>query len=52
MTALKPLIRVIAFDDGHFTPKTKGEAFLVGVISRLDNRVEGIVSTKIETPSS
>lgn len=44
---LKPLIRLIAFDDGFFTPKKKGKALLVGILSRLDNRVEGIVSAQI-----
>jgi endonuclease V-like protein UPF0215 family len=44
---LKPLARAIAIDDGYFEPKTKGRALLVGVIARLDNHIEGIVSTKV-----
>jgi len=44
---LKPLMRVLAFDDGFFEPKKKGRALLVGVLSRFDNRIEGIVSTQI-----
>ncbi len=37
----------MAFDDGAFFPKKSKSALLVGVLSRLDNRVEGIVSGSI-----
>lgn len=37
----------MAFDDGAFFPKKSKTALLVGVLSRLDNRVEGIVSGSI-----
>jgi len=38
----------LAIDDGYFKPKKKGKAILVGVVSRLDNRVEGILSTSVK----
>lgn len=44
---MKPLMRTIAFDDGFFKPRKKGNALLVGILSRLDNRIEGILSTTI-----
>ncbi|MFH1544656.1 MAG: DUF99 family protein [archaeon] len=44
---MKSLIRVIGIDDGYFSSK-KGTTLLVGVIYRLDNRVEGILSQKIK----
>lgn len=44
---MKRLLRVVAIDDGCFEPRKKGKALLVGVLSRLDNRIEGIVSTKV-----
>lgn len=47
MFCIKPFARTIAFDDGFFRPQKKGKALLVGVLSRLDNRIEGIVSTTI-----
>ncbi len=45
---MKELLRVIAIDDGSFKPRQKGKAILVAVLSRFDNRVEGILSTKVE----
>jgi len=45
---LKGLLRVLALDDGFFQPRQKGKCLLVGVLSRLDNRVEGIVSTTVK----
>ena len=44
---MKGLLRVLAIDDGFFRPREKGKAILVGVVSRLDNRVEGILSTSV-----
>lgn len=49
--SLKRLIRVVAFDDGSFKPRTKQFTFLVGVVYRPDNRVEGVISTKIRVDS-
>jgi hypothetical protein len=46
--ALKQLIRVIGIDDGQFVPRKKGFTLLVGVVYRLDGRVEGVISEKIE----
>lgn len=51
MSTLKPLIRVIAFDDGFFKLRVKGYTSLIGVVYRLDGRVEGVVSTKISVDS-
>ncbi len=45
---MKSLARVLAIDDGYFKPRQKGFAPIVGVLSRLDGRVEGIVSTKVK----
>jgi len=44
---MKGLFRVLAVDDGFFKPKKKGKAILVGVVSRIDGRVEGILSTNV-----
>ncbi len=44
---MKGLFRVLAVDDGFFKPKKKGKAILVGVVSRLDGRIEGILSTSV-----
>ena len=38
---------MLAFDDGYFKPKTKTNALLVGIVYRLDHRVEGVLSTDI-----
>ncbi|MDP2974472.1 MAG: DUF99 family protein [Candidatus Diapherotrites archaeon] len=45
---MKHLLRVLAIDDGYFKPRRKGETILVGVISRLDSLIEGILSTKVQ----
>jgi len=42
------MLRVLAIDDGYFKPREKGNALLVGVLSRLDNRVEGILSSSVK----
>ena len=44
---LKPFIRVIGIDDGSFKPKTKGTTVLIGVVFRVDNRIEGILSRNV-----
>ncbi len=51
MSRIKPFIRVIAFDDGFFKPRTKSLTHLVGVVYRADNRIEGLLSTKISVDS-
>ena len=43
----KPLVRVIGFDDGSFKPRSRGQTCLVGVVYRVDGRVEGVLSTSI-----
>jgi len=45
---VKQLPRVLAIDDGYFKPRQKGKAILVGVVSRLDGRIEGILSTDVK----
>lgn len=44
---MKGSIRVLGVDDGFFKPKKKGKAALVGVVFRLDGRIEGIVKREI-----
>ena len=44
----KPLSRVIGIDDGYFDLKAREESILVGVVWRLDGRIEGILSQKIK----
>ncbi len=44
---MKSLARVLAFDDGAFVQRSSKKALLVGVLSRLDNHVEGIVSDSL-----
>ena len=51
MSVVKPLVRVIAFDDGFFNLRTKTDTYLVGIVYRLDGRVEGLLSTKISVDS-
>lgn len=43
---LKQKARVIGFDDGFFIPKTQGTAPLIGLIQRIDGRVEGCLATQ------
>lgn len=45
---MKERFRVLGIDDGYFKPRSKGCALLVGVLFRVDNRVEGILSTKVK----
>ncbi|MFX1294137.1 MAG: DUF99 family protein, partial [Promethearchaeota archaeon] len=45
---IKDEIRVIGIDDAPFTPHTKGDVFIFGVITRGNSSIEGIVQTKIE----
>jgi hypothetical protein len=49
---MKGLLRVLALDDGSFKPRQKGNAILVGVISRFDGLVEGILSSKVSVNGS
>lgn len=44
---IKPEIRVLGVDDGKFTPHTKGEAMVVGVVFRGGYWLDGIMHTKI-----
>ena len=45
---MKALARVIGIDDGFFKPRTKMKTYIVGVVFRVDNRIEGIISEKIK----
>ena len=42
---------MLGIDDGSFVPKTNSSTFIVGVVFRLDNRVEGILSEKVKVDS-
>ena len=44
---IKPEIRIIGVDDGKFTPHTKGEVLIVGVVLRGGGWVEGAMHTYI-----
>ncbi len=44
----KPLMRIAAIDDGVFFPRKSKNSLLAGVVSRLDNRVEGIISCTVK----
>ena len=44
---MKDSIRVLAVDDGFFKPKSKGKTALVGVVFRLDGRIEGILKKEV-----
>lgn len=44
---IKPEIRIIGVDDGKFTPHTKGEVLIVGVVLRGGGWVEGAMHTHI-----
>ena len=48
MKKIKQALSVIAFDDGWFQPRKKGQALLVGVVYRLDHRLEGLLSTRVQ----
>jgi len=45
---IKPEIRVLGVDDGKFTPHTKGEVLIVGVVFRAGNSIDGVMHTHIE----
>ena len=44
---IKPEIRILGVDDGKFTPRTKGEVLIVGVVLRGGVWVEGAMHTYI-----
>ena len=44
---IKPEIRILGVDDGKFTPRTKGEVLIVGVVLRGGSWVEGAMHTYI-----
>ena len=45
---MKQNIRVLAVDDGFFKPGKKGETILVGVVFRLDGRIEGMLKQTVK----
>jgi hypothetical protein len=44
---LKQKARIIGFDDGYFIPKTKGMTPLIGLVQRIDGRIEGCLTAEI-----
>jgi uncharacterized protein len=44
---IKPEIRVLGIDDGKFTPHTKGNVLVVGVVFRGGSSIEGLMHTNI-----
>ncbi len=44
---IKQEIRVLGIDDGKFTPRTKGEVLVVGVVFRGGCSIDGVMHTKI-----
>lgn len=45
---METALRILAIDDGAFKPRQKGNAILVGVLSRHAGRIEGILSTSVK----
>ena len=48
MRTIKSEIRIVGFDDGPFTPRSKGNAIVVGVVYRGGNFLDGILKTEVE----
>ncbi|MCX8149960.1 MAG: DUF99 family protein [Candidatus Bathyarchaeota archaeon] len=44
---IKPEIRVVGIDDGRFTPHSKDQVLVVGVVFRGGDYVDGIMSTVV-----
>lgn len=44
---IKPEIRVLGIDDGKFTPQTKGNVIVVGVVFRGGISIDGVMHTNI-----
>jgi uncharacterized protein len=44
---VKQEIRVLGIDDGQFTPHTRGEVLVVGVVFRGGVSIEGVMHTKV-----
>jgi endonuclease V-like protein UPF0215 family len=47
LRVIKPEIRVLGIDDGKFTPRTKSDVLVVGVVFRGGRSIEGVMHTKI-----
>ena len=47
LRVIKQEIRVLGIDDGKFTPRTKGEVLVVGVVFRGGCSIDGVMHTKI-----
>jgi hypothetical protein len=45
---VKSSIRVLAVDDGSFKPRSRGETALIGVVFRLDGRIEGVLGKRVK----
>jgi uncharacterized protein len=44
---IKPEIRILGVDDGHFVPHTEGMAIVVGVVFRGGSSVDGVMHTHV-----
>jgi len=42
---IKPEIRILGVDDGKFTPHTKGNVLIVGVVLRGGSSIDGVIHT-------
>ena len=44
---IKPEIRVLGIDDGKFTPHTKGDVIVIGVVFRGGCSIDGVMHTNV-----
>ncbi|MAG21864.1 MAG: hypothetical protein CL943_00980 [Candidatus Diapherotrites archaeon] len=44
---MKNSISVLAIDDGSFKPKSRGKTVLIGVVFRIDGRIDGILKEDV-----
>jgi len=47
MRNIKREIRIVGFDDGPFTPRTKGKVPVIGVVFRGGDFLDGVIKTEI-----
>lgn len=48
MRSIKKEIRILAFDDASFTPRSKGKVAVVGVVFKGGREFEGMIKTEVE----
>jgi len=46
--SIKKEIRILAFDDASFTPRSKGKVAVVGVVFKGGREFEGMIKTEVE----